>query len=393
VSTTNRSLIVFAHERSDARVVKRVRAFTDLGWKVTGFTFHRSRPGRTESPCFSNVNLGETHDRAYARRGLALIRALRILWRERTTLHAATALYAINTDNALLGLAARVLANRRLPLFLEIADIQPPFTTPGVRGRVLRWIERRVLARTTCLVTTSPAFLREYFTLHQGYTGRVFLLENKVYPSRGLARPASAHAPPAPPWRIGWFGALRCQATWEAMRTLARRHPTTLHFVVRGYPTAIDAGRFLSEVGDHPNVEFGGAYRYPDDLATMHSGLHFVWGFDFSDPTANSRWLLPNRLYESGLFHIPLLAAANTETGRRVAADRTGPILDVDADTLADAISAFFESLTSETWQQWRTALEAQPASACAGDADYASLSEAIAEATDPPHPAGPSGP
>jgi succinoglycan biosynthesis protein ExoL len=381
VNPTGRQLIVFAHERTDARVVKRIRAFTDLGWKVTGFTFHRPRPGCAGAPPFTNVDLGQTQDRAYARRALALFRALGILWRERATLRAATALYAVNTDNALLALAARVLAGRRLPLFLEIADIQPPFVGQGIKGRVLRWLERRVLARTTCLVTTSPGFLREYFTPLQGYAGRVFLLENKVYPSGKAAGPAPTAPVPGPPWRIGWFGALRCQASWDAMRALARRHPDTLRFIVRGYPTAIDPETFLAQAGDLPGIEFGGAYRYPDDLAAMHAGLHFVWGFDFSDATANSRWLLPNRLYESGLFHIPMLAAAGTETGRRVATDRSGPALAVDAATLVDGLSAFFDTLTPETWHAWRATLAAQPRAACVGEADYTALSTALDEA------------
>jgi succinoglycan biosynthesis protein ExoL len=374
-------LMVFAHERTDARVTKRIRAFETLGWKVTGFTFHRPRPGRSDSARFTNIDLGETQDRAYARRLLALVRALGILWRERTRLRAASALYAVNTDNALLALATRLVVRRRLPVFLEIADIQPPFVGRGLKGRVLRWIERRVLAQTTCLVTTSPGFLRDYFTPQQGYRGPVFLLENKIYPSAGLSGQRAAPPAPGPPWRIGWFGALRCQASWDAIRDLARRHPDTLHFMLRGYPTAIDPDTFLAQAGELPNIEFGGAYAYPDDLPSMHAGLHFVWGFDFSDATANSRWLLPNRLYESGFFHVPILAAADTETGRRVADDRVGPALMVDAPTLAGTVAEFFTSLTPEAWQSWHAALTVRPPETFVGEADYAALSTLMAAA------------
>lgn len=381
MSPHDRHLLVFAHERTDARVMKRIRAFQDLGWTVTGVTFHRPRPGREAIVPYVNIELGETQDRAYGRRLLALVRALGVLWRERARLRAATALYAVNTDNALLALATRVITRRRIPLFLEIADLQPPFLGSGLKARLLRCIERRVLARTTCLVTTSPAFLREYFTPLQHFTGRVFLLENKVYPSAGLARPAPTPPPPGPPWSIGWFGALRCQASWDALRTLARRHPDTLRFLVRGYPTAIDATTFLAQAAELPNLHFGGAYRYPDDLPAMHDGLHFVWGFDFSDATANSRWLLPNRLYESGLLGVPMLTAAGTETGRRVKADGAGPALDVEAATLADGVSSFLTGLTPEAWQGWRDTLGRQPPDAYVGEADYAALSAALAAA------------
>lgn len=375
------NLIVFGHERTDARVGKRIRAFQDLGWQVTGFTFHRQRSGRDGLVPFPNVDLGETQDRAYARRILSLGRALRVLWRERVTVRAAAALYAVNTDNALLALAARIVAGRRLPIFLEIADIQPPFVHSGLKGRCLRWIERRVLKRTSCLVTTSPAFIRDYFTPRQHYQGRVFLLENKVYPAGALRASSRSEPAPGPPWRIGWFGALRCQASWDAMRAMAHRHPDTMRFIVRGYPTAIDAAPFHAQAAELPNLEFGGPYRYPDDLPKMHAGLHFVWGFDFSDPTANSRWLLPNRLYEAGLFGIPLLAAAGTETGRRVTADGTGPALEVEAGSLSDRLSMFFQTLTMPEWLAWREALLSRPAADFEGEADYAALSAAMAEA------------
>jgi succinoglycan biosynthesis protein ExoL len=212
----------------------------------------------------------------------------------------------------------------------------------------------------------------------QKYAGRVFLLENKVYPSSGLRNRPPDPGPPGPPWNIGWFGALRCQASWEAIQALARRHPDSLRFVVRGYPTAIDLAKFFAQVGSLPNIEFGGAYRYPEDLPALHRGLHFVWGLDFSDPAANSRWLLPNRLYESSLFHVPLLAAAGTETGRRVAADDTGPVLALEAGSLADGLSDFFSTLTSEKWMAWRGALASRPPEAYLGEADYARLSAAI---------------
>lgn len=374
------ALIVFAHERTDARVVKRLRAFADLGWAVTGFTFHRPRDGKDEPPPFPNVPLGETQDRAYARRALALLRALGILWRQRALLRAADALYAINADNALLALAARAIAGRRLPLFVEIADIQPPFVARGLKGRVFRWIERRVLDRAACLVTTSPGFVREYFTPLQRCRCRVFLLENKVYPSAGLAGQRPAAPAPGPPWRVGWFGALRCQRSWDIMRRLAARFPGSVEFIVRGYPTKISREAFFREAGALPNIHYGGAYRYPDDLPAMHGGLHFVWGFDFSDTTANSRWLLPNRLYESGLFGVPMLAEKGTETGRRI--EETGAGLALDGADVEEALAHLFSTRAAEIWPALQQRAAALDPAQFAGEADYAALSEMMAEAT-----------
>ena len=377
---SSRSLALFAHERTDARTVKRLAAFRNLGWHTTGFTFHRMRPGLIDrEPPVGNVHLGDTRDRAYGRRLVSLCKGLAILWRERATLRRADALYALNTDNALLAVAARAIASKDLPLFFEIGDIQPPFIGGGVSSRILRWIERRVLTRTTCLVTTSPAFEREYFRPIQGYRGDIFLLENKVYPSSGLVEQRAAPPSPGPPWHIGWFGALRCQRSWDTMRVLAARYPDRLRFVIRGYPTAIDADAFFEQVTAQPNVEFGGPYRYPDDLPSIHSELHFVWALDLSQLTANSRWLLPNRMYEGGLFHVPMLAARDTEVGRWVESQGVGAV--VDGERLEQDLDELVSKLTVEQWEAWQRRLASIPDAAFAGEADYAALSARMVDA------------
>jgi succinoglycan biosynthesis protein ExoL len=330
-------------------------------------------------PPYENVHLGDTLDRAYGRRLLSLCKGLVILWRERATLRRADAFYALNTDNALLAVAARSIASKDLPLFFEIDDIQSPFIGRSVKSRVLRWIERRVLIRTTCLVTTSPAFVREYFEPLQGYRGDIFLLENKVYPSFNLVEQRAAPPSPGPPWQIGWFGALRCQRSWDTMRALAARYPDQLRFVIRGYPTAIDADAFFEQVTAPPNIAFGGPYRYPDDLPSMHSELHFVWALDFSQLTANSRWLLPNRLYEGGLFHVPMLAARDTEAGRWVESHGVGAI--VNGAQLEQDLEELFSTLTAEQWQAWQLRLGSTPDATFAGEDDYAALNARLVEA------------
>ena len=100
-------------------------------------------------------------------------------------------IYVVNTDNAAARAARPLLLGRRIPLVLELADIQPAMTGSGLVSKILRAIERAVLKRSALLVTTSPGFVREYFLPVQGYTGEIFLLENKVYPSRRLPAPVA----------------------------------------------------------------------------------------------------------------------------------------------------------------------------------------------------------
>ena len=85
------SLAVFAHERGDARVMKRVAAFQAAGWTVRGYMFHRIRD-REEVPIFwENVELGVTENRRYVKRGFVFLGSLWRLWQARDSLAKAQA--------------------------------------------------------------------------------------------------------------------------------------------------------------------------------------------------------------------------------------------------------------------------------------------------------------
>lgn len=379
----------FAHERGDARVMKRVSAFQKLGWTVHGYMFHRLRDRVDSAPFWDHVELGITQNRRYLRRLLVFLRSLAILWKHRRKLALADAFYAVNTDNALLALAARWMSRSfRLtpnpatpaPLILELADVQPAMLGSGFRARVLRAIERRVLAKTALLVTTSPGFVREYFTPLQQFTGRVFLLENRVYPSVGLTPPPVPDKTPAPirdgrPWVIGLFGAFRCRRSIELMQSLARRFPDRLHFHLRGYPSGVDAPGIAALLNTLPNLEWAGAYQYPADLPDIYSRIDINWTLDFSDPGTNSAWLLPNRIYEGGFFACPALADASTETGRWVTAHGVGWTV---AEPFESTLTEFFESLTPAAWQEKKAACPRLPRAITCGEQDYQALSDLI---------------
>ena len=385
-------LACFAFERGDARVKKRVSALQAQGWCVKGYMFHRIRDKVDEPPFWENVELGITENRQYLKRAFVLLSSLRVLWQHRAALREAAVFYVVNTDNALLALAARWMVRHPggpAPMVLELADVQPAMLGQGLRGRVMRAVERFVLSRTALLVTTSPGFVRNYFTPLQKFTGPVFLLENKVYPSIGIA--AHAHTasnstdaltpttrPPArggKPWVIGLFGAFRCRRSIELMRQLAVRFPDRVHFYLRGYPSGTDASGIAALLEGLPNLEWGGAYQYPGDLAAIYGQIDFNWTFDFADTGANSAWLLPNRIYEGGLFGCPALADASTETGRWVTDHAAGWTFD---GPIESSLAAFLEQLTESEWQGKQAACARLPTTLTCGEADYVALSAAL---------------
>ncbi len=372
-----KEIAFFAHERGDARVRKRIAALRDQGWKVLGFTFHREREKQDVPPDWENIHLGTTYNRRYLQRLLAFAGCMAVLWRQRDRLGECRAIYVVNTDNALLALLGRFFAGSRAPLVLELADIQAAMLGGGPLARVFRAIERFVLARCALLVTTSPGFVREYFHPLQRHQGRIFLLENKVYPSASLP-PAATAGPPVGggrPWVIGCFGAFRCRRSLELMRSLARRCEGRVRFVLRGYPAgtiAEDFHRLIEGVGA---IEFGGPYRYPEDLAGLYGGIDLNWAFDESDPNGNSAWLLPNRIYEGGCFGVPAIAGGATETGRWIVSKGLGWSF---PEPLEDTLAAFFNELDPTEWRRMREACASRPREEFTGEGDYHLLSAEI---------------
>lgn len=373
-----RRLVFIGPERTDARSVKRIAALTAQGWEVLGFTFHRDRGQPDPSPAWENIPLGTTYSRRYIHRAWSVVRSFGILWKHRRRLREADCLYAINPDNALLALFGRLAARRRLPLVLEIADIQPVMTGQGMKARLLRWLERRILRRSQLLLTTSPGFLRNYFEPVQRHRGPVFLIENKVWPSAALVVARQPRTAPARPgvWTIGFFGVLRCERSMDLIYKLADALPDRLRFVLRGVPAGIDAEKFHQSVAARLNIEYGGSYKYPDDLPDMYAGVDFNWCFDYSAPGANSSWLLPNRIYEGGLFHCPALAASGTETGSWLESHGLSTSF---GDDLFQELYNFFASLAIADWQNLVARCAAAPNSLFVAESDYARLSDTLA--------------
>jgi succinoglycan biosynthesis protein ExoL len=368
----------FAHERGDARVIKRIAALQDQGRKVIGFTFHRVRDKPEVAMKWENIHLGTTYNRRYIQRLWAFLKCMGVLWQNRSRLGSCALIYVVNTDNALLALLGRFFSGRNIPMVLELADIQPAMSGNGRVAEALRFIERAVLKRTALLVTTSPGFVREYFLPVQRYEGRIFLLENKVYPSKRL--PASLSQACAPvaggqPWVIGCFGALRCRRSLNLMHSLALRLGDRIRFVLRGYPAGTLGGEFDGLLGDMPNLCFGGSYFYPDELAEMYAEVDINWAFDMSDPAGNSAWLLPNRIYEGGCFSVPVIGAADTETGRWIEQQQLGWTF---TEPLEESLVEFFQSLDPARWQEVKRRCAARPREEFTGDADYAKLAESL---------------
>jgi hypothetical protein len=328
------------------------------------FGFRRSQSAVAAIDGIVPTDLGQTRDRQLARRAGSVLKALATLFRHRRALQDATVVVARQLEMLVIAsLAGRCFA-RRVPIVFECLDIHHLMTSPGLVGVLLRRLEAVMLRRCALLIVSSPAFLRAYFEPAHRTLPQTYLLENKFLASeieRGryddAVRPLSA----GPPWRIGWYGGVRCQHSLDLMAALVKRLPGLVEIVIRGNPARHNMPRFDEIVAGVPGITFGGPYDRRKDLRRMYAAVHFSWVADFSEAAGNSKWLLPNRLYEGGMHRAVPIAFRPTQTGEWLAKFGAGVLLE---EPIEESLAEFFATLDPARYAAAKVAISRIPASA-----------------------------
>ena len=363
-------MLYLVHDTDDPAVKRRLRML-QLGGAPVRLAGFRRVGTLPELPGVELVDFGLTKPGQLKARMLSVLSVCLRPWRYRAALASVDVVLCRNLECLLVGLWLAALFGQRPRLVYECLDIHRVMLGEGRASRALRAVERWLCRRCALLLTSSPAFVDQYFKGRNRVETPVLLVENKVF--AGAAPPPAAAPRPAggPPGRIGWFGVIRCRRSLDILCRLAERSEGRVEVVIRGRPALHEFDDFHGQVARTPHVRFEGAYRNPDDLAAIYGEVHFTWAIDFFEAGLNSSWLLPNRLYEGCLYGCVPLADQAVETGRWLVAHGVGlPLPDCSADTVSgllegmtaaryDGLSRAVAALPSATWLAGREECEA----------------------------------
>jgi hypothetical protein len=348
----------FAHDLADPAVHRRVRMLIEGGAVVTTIGFRRGREPVTAIHGTAVIDLGRTADGMLAKRALTVAQAFGKLGILAGHLRGADVILSRNLEMLLLASRASKLYAPHAALVYECLDIHRILLSDGTLGTALRLLESRLWRNVGLLLTSSPAFIENYFK-RRGFPAPIYLVENKVLRLEAEHAPTiRLRRPPGPPWRVGWFGMIRCRKSLEILSSAARAADGVIEVVIRGRPSGATFADFDAAIADLPYVYYGGPYRNPGDLSTIYGEVHFSWAIDYYESGANSAWLLPNRIYESCCYGAVPIAIAGVETGRWLSERGVGLVF---GEPVERHLLDFVRCLDQAKYQDMAARVDAQP--------------------------------
>lgn len=341
-------VLYLAHDVADPAIRRRTLTLRAGGADVTVAGFRRGTATIAQNGV---IELGVTSDGRFGQRIAAVAKTMALLRGKLDNVRKPDIIIARNLEMLALANRANAIFGGAVPIVYECLDIHRLLLRTDLAGRALRSAEQYLGRNVSLLVTSSPAFIDNYFKPMSRLTAPTLLLENQVLALEDDATaPVVRPRPPLPgePWKIGWFGALRCRKSLALLAEFTRAMEGRFEVVLRGRPAYSEFDDFDGFVKNEPFITFHGAYKNPEDLASIYNEVQFSWGIDFFEEGLNSSWLLPNRLYEGCRYAAVPIAMQGTETARYLTFRNIGLVLErADGDTL----TALLSGMTAQRYQ------------------------------------------
>ncbi|KQS83054.1 MULTISPECIES: hypothetical protein [unclassified Rhizobium] len=333
-------VLYLAHDLADPAIRRRTLVLEAGSAEVTlaGFRRGAAAPEGTRA-----IELGVTRDGRFAQRIAAVAKSAMRLGTKLRGAAKPDVIIARNLEMLALANRANAIFGGKVPIVYECLDIHRLLLRQDAVGRILRGAEHALGRKISLLITSSPAFIENYFRPLSRLEAPILLLENQVVAlddDRATSLPAARPPLSGQPFKIGWFGALRCRKSLHLLADFSRAMNGKFEVVLRGRPAYSEFEDFDGFVRNEPFMTYHGPYRNPEDLADIYNEVQFSWAIDFFEEGLNSSWLLPNRLYEGCRYGTVPIAMRGTETARYTGARGIGLVLDhADAATLATLLS------------------------------------------------------
>ena len=330
---------------------KRISMLQNAGFQVGAIAFER-RYHKGRIPNCSIKIVGVIDHGRYLKR---IVKMLTVIPSVRRAIKSNDMVYASGVDMALLSFVSGLGLGR--PLILEIGDVQEAQTATGLKGRLIRRVDKYIANSCQLLVASAREFIDSYYRQWIKATTPALIIENKLEPPNTTELDRMRETPRLKgvplidrPLRIGYFGILRWENSWQILKSLAKARPSDVEIVVAGIP--MEPADLPRQVEDYPNIVYKGPYRSPDDLPSLYYGVDLIWATYPDIDHWNLRWARTNRFYESCFYQTPIISRFGCADAVEVQRYGIGLIIkDHNIDRIVNALSEITpDDLT--TWQK-----------------------------------------
>lgn len=325
------------------RLIERVHAVVDSGHKVA--VAYLKRPGAAVKP-------GKIHGAdliplpvPFRAAGLDRIAAFPRLFqrlKERVLKHAFRDAFIYIDSLDILAATKLTPCTSKMSIRYEVRDLHRLQLSRGFTGWLVRLAERHLVSKIDHLIVTSDAYFESYYKSF--YRRPVTLLEN--IPDRSVWHGFQPkRAKQGEPIIVGLIGAIRysdCVLALMQGARLAREKGIDVRLKIAGPDME---GRLSINADDHW-IERSGPFDYVEEVKTLYSDLDLIWSV-YDTRIHNVRLALSNKLYESIMSGIPIVAAEGTHLSSRI--NELGIGISV-ADRSAESISNVLATVRTGKW-------------------------------------------
>ncbi|RJQ24785.1 hypothetical protein C4565_09245 [Candidatus Parcubacteria bacterium] len=308
-------VIVIAPTSSQPRYHKRVSQIAKF-YPVDVFAFSRGYYNENTFPGDVRFfGLGKIDDGKYLERIPRFISA--ILKIRSHLVKKRSLFYAMSFDCMLI---ARLCGIKRG--FYEIGDLRQ---AEGF-GKSLSWFERFLLRSISGLVLTSEYFYEDFYKKKDLLPEeKVFVIDNKVNQALARKRPGKKVFSQKR-IIIGLVGLLRYQRPIELLLDFVQSQGD--YFIVECFGDGPLRG--LIESRQCENIRYHGSFRNPHDIPVIYEQIDLNYVV-YDASSTNVRLAIPNKLFESAFFGVPIVCCAGTAVGKKACEWGIGKMVRIDS--------------------------------------------------------------
>lgn len=330
---SNPKILFILPTTSQPRYHKRINAAYDAGFDVHVAAFTRGYYNLNKLPnCITQFyELPEIQDGNYLRRIPKLVSSIGKI-KSASKQNDFTAFYTFSHDILL----SSVTCRKQLVIH-EIGDLR---TAERSRSSHLLRLSEKILFRVPKhIVLTSKRFLDKIPISPQQHC-RITILENLLDKYFAQLPPPPQNVGKGKKIRIGVIGLLRYTTIFPLIDFVQNHRDKYTLSIWGDGPLADTISLKCSETPDV--TVYNGPFKSPEDLPRIYSNIDINYVV-YDNTQINVQLALPNKLYESQYFGVPLLAAPNTALATEAINRGIGFELE---GTDYKSISKFFQSIS-----------------------------------------------